>query len=152
LVTPAASATSFIDVAWKPSVPKASNATSSSWRRRSAAGSRGAMSVDAVGDDRAGHLAAGHGLERPVDVLEVDAARDQLVELELALGVQVEQLRHVAVHVRRAVPAALHRLGGVEERERGVEVQEDVHAGHADQHDLAARADHVDGLLHGGTE
>src|SRR5690606_12393125 len=59
---------------------------------------------------------------------------------------------HVLTHVGGAVPAALHGLGQVEEREGGVQVEHHVHAGHADEDGLAAVAHHVDGLLDGRAE
>ena len=58
----------------------------------------------------------------------------------LPSAVEPEELRHVVVHVGRSVPASLDGLVEVQELEGGRNLEDGVHAGHADQHALAAVA------------
>src|SRR5262249_2737828 len=119
-----------------------------------------AMETGSVHDHRPRDLTLLHRLERIVDVVQLDATRDQLVDLELAAHVEIDELRHVAPHVGRAVERSDQRLllqrqhdarhGDVEAEPR-----------HPDHHRLAAafhreeslrddrgRADHLEGVVY----
>src|SRR5262245_53516351 len=88
-------------------------------------------------DHAARHLALLHCLEGAVHVLEADGAGDELVDLEAFAHVEIDQLHHVAVQVRRAVQRADDAL--LLERQRETR---DGHvlaeARHANHHHLAA--------------
>src|SRR5215475_2339820 len=63
-----------------------------------------------VDDHRSRDLALLHRLEGTVHVVELDAARDELVDLQPAAHVELDELRHVAAHVCRAVQRSDDRL------------------------------------------
>src|SRR2546426_3107252 len=71
-----------------------------------------------VDDHTAGDFAGFHRAERVVEVVELDAAGHQRVEIELPGAVQAHHLGEVAARVGRAVDAAAHRLGVDHERHR----------------------------------
>src|SRR3990172_1204504 len=62
------------------------------------------------GDDAARDLPLPHRLEGVVDPLERVGAADQLVQLELASQVQLDQLRHVQPEARASVGRAGEHL------------------------------------------
>src|SRR5262249_60321407 len=61
-------------------------------------------------DDGAGDLAGLHGPEELVDVLELAAAGDHLVELEAPLPIQLDVARHIHLEAGGAHAAALDLL------------------------------------------
>src|SRR5690242_7891112 len=111
------------------------------------ADSRVVLLVLRVLDDRAGDRARAHVVEGVVHRVEGDLGRDELVEHELALAVELGERRDVAVHVRRPVPAPADLLLHDHEAERGGDVDHDVHLRHADEDGLTAAAGHVERLL-----
>src|SRR5690242_7070327 len=88
------------------------------------------------------------GCEASVDVGEVDAARDQVVELELALSIEGEQPGHVDPEAVAAHRGALN-LAVTQKVEA---VQLDLHAirHHTDDRGGAPWAQHCKGLLGSG--
>src|SRR5437764_15080696 len=68
-------------------------------------------------DDAADALAPLHGFEGLVDLGEIDAAGDHVLEVELALAPQPQEHVEVGTNVSRAVPAPQKLLLEVEELE-----------------------------------
>src|SRR6186713_2592950 len=96
---------------------------------------------------RAGDLTRLHGPEGLVDLLELAAAGDHLVELQTPLPVQLDVAGHVDLEAIRAHAAALDLL--LAEEHGAVELDLLAHRDHADDGGGAARLDAVEALLGG---
>src|SRR5579864_6012463 len=96
-------------------------------------------------DDGAGYFALLQFLEGAVDLRQLDATRDHLVQLELAGHVEVDQARHIewkAVRSHgRALDAPLAEEGKTVEFDLGAEWN------HADDVGGAAARQHAEGLF-----
>src|SRR5438874_3934169 len=97
--------------------------------------------------DRAGDLASLHRAEGVVDVLELAAAGDHLVELQSALAVELDVAGHVHLEAVGAHAAALNLLLAQEHRAVQLDLLPD--RDHADDGGGAARAEAVEALLRG---
>src|SRR5215467_13101116 len=100
--------------------------------------------------DGAGDLAGLHGPEELVDVLELAAAGDHLVELEASLPIQLDVTRHVHLEAVGSHAAALDPL--LAEEHGAVELDLLPHGDHADDRRGATRADAIEALLGGDLE
>src|SRR6187397_2259490 len=96
-------------------------------------------------EDRAGNLARLHGAKRLVHVLEPGAHADHLVQLETALVVEVDVLRHVDLEVVAAHGRALDLL--LAQEYAPVQLDLLTHRDHADDRRRATRAQAVERLL-----
>src|SRR5690349_15641229 len=96
-------------------------------------------------DDAAGNFAAAHGLEALVDVVEGDAARDELVKLQAATEIEVDVARHVDAEAVGPHVGALDLLF-VQEFGAG-ELDPLPLRDHADDRGCAALAEHGKRLL-----
>src|SRR5687768_17990709 len=72
------------------------------------------LTAQSVHHHRTDRLAALHQLEAVVDVLELEPVRDQRVDLNLAVHVPVDDLRHVAAAARAAESGAFPHAPGHE--------------------------------------
>src|SRR5688572_7065055 len=85
------------------------------WRTTSSArAARRRLAAQSVHHHRTDRLAALHQLEAVVDVLELEPVRDQRVDLDLAVHVPVDDLRHVAAATRTTEGRALPHAPGHE--------------------------------------
>src|SRR6185503_6984673 len=98
----------------------------------------------------AGHLAGLHGAEGLVDVLQLAAPGDHLVELQPALAVELDVARHVDLEAVAPHAAALDLL--LAEEHRPVELDLLPDRDHADDGRGAAGAEAVEALLGGDLE
>src|SRR5687768_3863230 len=94
-----------------------------------------------------GHLAGLHGTEGLVDVLELPAPRDHLVELQAALPVELDVARHVDLEAIAAHAAALDLL--LAQEHRSIELHLLPNRDHADDGGRTAGPDAVEALLGG---
>src|SRR5262245_8344576 len=96
----------------------------------------------------AGQVAGLQIVQRAAEVLERVVLRDQLVDLEAAVQVQIGEHREVAARPRGAVAATEDRLVLVERLHDEVEAGAELR--HADDRECAARAERVERLLDDG--
>src|SRR5438552_7704716 len=99
---------------------------------------------------RAGDLAGLHRAEGLVDVLELAAAADHLVELQPALAIELDVARHVDLEAVAAHAAALDLL--LAQEHRPVQLDLLAHRDHADDGGGAAGLEAVEALLGGDLE
>src|SRR5437016_11107599 len=122
-----------------------------SGRSESLGGARWAVAAGAArggsaeDDDAAGDLAAPERLEPFVDLVELVGPADQLVDLEPAVEVEIDQPREIDVRPHRAVHGALDALF-LERHQVRRDRRAHAHGGHADDDGGAARADRVEDL------
>src|SRR3984893_11455425 len=98
--------------------------------------------------DAAGDLSGSQRLEAVVDLIELVGAADELVELEPAVEVELDETREVDRRPHRAVHAALERLL-LEDDRIGRDRSADRHGRHPDDDGDAALAYGVENLERG---
>src|SRR3954449_7023496 len=96
-------------------------------------------------DDRAQDLTAVHLVERRLDIVEPDGLRDELLQRQPTLQVQVDEQREVATRQAVAVPRRLHRTTASEQVDEG-KFQPHVGCRNADEHRAAGEVTTVEGL------
>ena len=94
------------------------------------------------------HVAAMHCFERLLDLVQLDALADEVLQWQAPLLVEVHERREVALGQAVAVPRRLQRAA-VREQVDERHLKRHVRSGHADQHHRAGEISRIEGLLPG---